>query len=44
MWKSATGQEDGGEDEHRTQTDLLYDIAEVGAQDDIDVGQGLVDV
>lgn len=28
----------------RTQTDLLYDVAEVGAQDDVDVGQGLVDI
>lgn len=46
MRKNATDEEDDEEDEGggRTHADLLHDVAEVGAQDDVDVGQGLVDV
>lgn len=43
--KNMTDEEDeDDDDDDGTQTDLLYDVAEVGAQDDSDVGQGLVDV
>lgn len=43
MWKHKKDKEDD-DDDQRTQTDLLYDVAEVGAQDDVDVGQGLIDI
>lgn len=44
VYKNMTDEEDEDDDDGWTQTDLLYDVAEVGAQDESDVGQGLVDV